>query len=263
MKDTPQKRIQEEKRYVAYLWDDLTLDRKKALLAEVAARLVKRKELEPTRQKKVMRVCPFVEVDDDMAAELEVILGLRLADEKLRLCALHKYETLVFFTRETHEQDWTKAYSRNWRATRTMKVWPRRARSKANPWKVTAVYEVQLLPFEWLEDIGQYRVQFQFGKGVTQTYYFLPDFRDSSMKQGWVRPLYVSLGKPVDRSSIKRRRSKVKPTVILTLEEKQFLRAYKATRETHWRIKVLMSIRERREDLTAMEAKRLVDSLTK
>jgi hypothetical protein len=104
---------------------------------------------------------------------------------------MHKFETLIFYIRERHEAEWTSVYSKNFKATKEMRLWPNLHKHTLK-WKFTCVHEAQLLPIKWYEELGQYKVEFQFGPGVTQTFWFYPDFKDSSMGEGWVTPRRIS-----------------------------------------------------------------------
>lgn len=179
--------------WVRYLWDDLNVDEQTLRLQEVAKKLAKKE-----RQALIGRLgryMPFQHLED-FHDDIEELLGLQLDDDWLRMCAIHKFQGLIFYSLERYEANYLSCYSKAYKATQMMKEWPRRARSKTNPWKNTSVIEVQPLPIIWFEEIGQYRVQFQFDRGVTQTFWFLPDFRDSSFGPGWIRPIRQSKYRP-------------------------------------------------------------------
>lgn len=172
--------------YVKYLWDDLKPEEQELLLQEAAKRLAKRKK--PVQAKIVSKFRPW-EVPDEVIQEC---VGLDLDDGYLRVCATSKYETFILNVSERFADDWLKVYSKQYKATKAMKIWPYKMRSKANPFKWPSIIEVQLLPVVWFEAYQQYRVTFEFGPGVTETFWFPPEFLDSELGGGWVRPRKLS-----------------------------------------------------------------------
>jgi hypothetical protein len=216
-------------RRVAYLWFDLKEEERQSLLAQTKAKMeaqdarLKRDlalaqaadvipstiEGEPARVRKpgphTGRYLP-TEYPDDLAQAWEEICGLNLDDGWGRLCCLTKITGLCFFIRERYEEDWMGySFSRRVKDTKGMKVWPYKARSKANPYKWASTYEVQIARFKWHEDLEQYEVKLTFpGEGldwrrtktikteVTQTFWFKAEFADTGMGEGWIRPLLTS-----------------------------------------------------------------------
>lgn len=186
-----QKEKKEAPVYIRYLWDDLTLEERQERIEEWLARKARTPKEARIKHREVLRYKPFEELDQ-FYEDMELEFGLQLDDGWFRLCALHKFEHLVFYSKERYEDDWLTAFSKNYKATRGMKHWPKRARSKANPYKFNTIYEVQALQIRWIEEHQQYKVVFQGGPGITQTFWFPAEFKDSSLGEGWVTPVYLS-----------------------------------------------------------------------
>ncbi len=181
----------EAPKFVAYLWEDLSLEERELRLEAIRRKRARKANRPEPPKDKLLKYKPFEELDA-FYDEMELEFGLQLDDGWFRLCALHQFETFVFFSRERYEAEWTTAFSKNYKATRGMREWPRGARSKTNPWKHTSIYEVMPLKIEWVEEHRQYKVVFEFARGVTQTFWFPPEFKDSSLGEGWVTPRYIS-----------------------------------------------------------------------
>lgn len=246
--------------FVRYLWEDLTLEEQATYIKEWQARKEKQRieALKPTRL--ATRYRPFQHLES-FYDEMEREHGLQLDDDWYRLCALHKFEGLIFYSRERYEDEWLKALSKNYKATRLMKEWPRRARSKANPWKHAVIYEVFLAKIHWQETQKQFKVVFESSKGVSQTFWFPAEFKDSSIS-GWVAPVYLGRGAPYEK---KRRYNfkKPRPSIRLNEKEEKYIKVYKASGLDSWRIKALMSLRKRLPHIPAIEVKEYIDKVSR
>lgn len=181
--------------YVRYLWDELPAETRDKYLAQMTRKLARKAAEQGMKSRGRPRYLPFEE-SDDFWQEFEGVVGLNLDDNWHRLCALHIYETLVFNIRERYEAEWTSVYSKNVKATKAMKEWPN-VHKHTLKWKFTCVHEAQVLRIEWYEEHGQYKVEFRFGPGVTQTFWFYPEFKDSRMGQGWVTPRRINKTVPL------------------------------------------------------------------
>lgn len=211
----------EARNRVIHLWMDLSQEERDLLIKQTKekmraqearrlheAELALRNDIappplegEPAKVRKpsehLMRYVP-TEYPDDLADAWEDMCGLSLDDGWLRMACLHKLFGLCFFIRERYEDAWLGySFSRKVKTVKGMKVWPRRASSKANPFKWASIYEVQIVKFEWHEDLEQYKVVLNFDKGVTQTYWFKAEFTDVPMGEGWVRPNQTSMFNPL------------------------------------------------------------------
>jgi len=210
--------------YVRYLWDDLEPEVKDKYLERAKKRMVFNALKKETKVQRPSRYRPFEE-SDDFWTEIEGVIGLNLDDGWFRLCCLHQYQTLVFNIRERYQAEWTSVYSKNAKATKAMREWPNLHKHTLK-WKHTVVHEVQMLRIEWFEDLGQYKVEFRFpqersrqtpmsfvkmgklikqGKRpyqgppepITQTFWFYPQFKDSSLGEGWVTPKRINKTVPL------------------------------------------------------------------
>ena len=132
------------------------------------------------------------EVLDEFHLENELIFGANLDDGWLRLCAKHTFEKLIFYKPERYGAEWTKAFSKNFKATNAMRKWPDGIAGLSRFWKQPCVDDVRLLPIKWVPEVKQYRVEFLYDRGVTVTFWFTRKFKPSTMGDGWVTPREIS-----------------------------------------------------------------------
>lgn len=187
-------------RGVSYLWGTIPKKEQDHLLLSAGKKLARLEALtkrKPRPDTSLPRILPTLVASNDMMADLEMVTGLTLDDGWYRICCLHKWEGLCIHIRERLEDSWLEVYSKTKAAMDMNKVWPFHARSKANPWRWPSVYEVQTLLVRWSEEFGQYKVTFQFGPGVTQTFWFPPEFKDCGVGEGWVTPRYIGKFQPL------------------------------------------------------------------
>lgn len=248
-----------EKQPALPLGDDLTLEERRASLLKYGGRLRSKKHRPLRLEGQVLRCLPDVVYEGFAEAAREEDGGLNLDDDWYRLCATHRYEVLVFDSRERYQDEYLSAFSKNFKATRDMRVWPQ-LQTTSNPWRHTVLNEVQPLKIRWVEEFGQYKVEFTFDKGVTQTFWFYPEFKDSSMGEGWVTPRQVNKTFPFAAKPIARRRKKHLVNYTLDRYERIHLEAFKAAGDACDRIKALIHLYKRYEDSPEYEVKAFFDS---
>jgi hypothetical protein len=182
---------------IKYLWDELSDEEKERKLSKVRRKLKRGKVIEPGNLPTPQGSYKPEVSSSDMAAELEEVDGLRLDDGWLRLVCLHKWETLCFQIRERYEAKWVGCYSKVVKSMEAGTEWP--FKYKPNPWRFPAIFHTQIMRMEWHEEHEQYKVEFTFGPGVTQTFWFFPNFKDSGVGEGWVTPRRISKFTPFPR----------------------------------------------------------------
>lgn len=183
-------------KYISFLWEDLPEDKKDRQLEAITTKLKRKRITLPKITRPINKYQPYEELVE-FWEEMELIFGANLDDDWFRLCATHTFETFVFYSRERYAAEWTTKFSNNFKATSIMSKWPGSVVGLTNPWKHPCLDEVRLCKFSRYEEIDQYKVEMLFAPGVTRTFWFKPDFKDSSMGDGWVTPCEVSKTVPM------------------------------------------------------------------